>query len=482
MGDPVDALRLLVPEIIVALTGALILIADLIWMRPAEKPRDGAAHLAYFGVAGLAAAAIAVVVLGDTGALFEGLIVIDALGSFFKLLFIGIGIIVLIISIDALPGFSRWSAEFYALVVWCTLGHMLLASAAELFTIFLALQLTSLPLIVLIGYAKQDPKSSEASLKYLLLVLVSTAVLLYGMTLIYGAFGTSTIAEIGKRLSSPNALTPVVSLGLVLLLTGFGFKITAFPFQYWVPDVYQGAPSPVTALLSVGSKFAGFALALRIVVTGLSVPLDWRLIFAALAALSMTFGNLGAIRQTNIKRMLAYSGIAQAGYLLVGVAALTSEGISALLFYAVAYGFANLLAFAVVIAFANSSGSENITDYAGLASKAPLTALALAVALLSLGGLPLMGGFVAKFYVFLSAAHTGLIWLVAVGVINSVVAIYYYLRVVWQMYVAESDGRAFALNPRSGFAMSVCVAGVFALGLFPEPLLRASQHAAAVLF
>lgn len=483
MTDPSSSLIFLLPEIIVAITGAVVLIADLVWLKPKGADESARPWLAYTGVAGLVLAAVASITMaGVETTLFEGIIVLDPLSTFFNLLFIGIAIVVLLISIDALPSFSRWAAEFYALIIWCTLGHMLLASAAELFTIFLCLQLTSLPLIVLVGYAKRDPLSSEASVKYLLLVLVSTAVLLYGMTLVYGALGTSTLSEIGKVLEGDQQLAPVVALGLVLLLTGFAFKITAVPFQYWVPDVYQGAPSPVTAFLSVGSKFAGFALALRIIITGLHVALDWHLIFGVLAALSMTLGNLGAIRQANIKRMLAYSGIAQAGYLLVGLAALSEAGVAALLFYAVAYTLANLLAFTAVIVFANTTGSERIEDYDGLAKRAPLTALALAIALLSLGGLPLMAGFMAKFYVFLYAAQAGLIWLVAIGVVNSVIALYYYLRVVWHMYVPEGDTSPLRVNPRTSVAMSLCVVGVFALGLFPEPMLRAAQHAASALF
>jgi NADH-quinone oxidoreductase subunit N len=383
---------------------------------------------------------------------------------------------VLLMSIEAVPKFSRWTAEFYALVVWCTLGNMLLASANEMFTIFLCLQLTSLPLIVLIGYAKHDPRSGEAALKYLLLVLVSTAVLLYGMSLIYGSLGTSTIPEIGRRLAEGSTLAPV------LLLTGFAFKITAAPFHYWVPDAYEGAPTPVTAFMSVGSKFAGFALALRIVVTGLRVPLDWSLIFGVMAALSMFVGNLGAIRQTNIKRMLAYSGIAQAGYLLVGVAALSAAGISAVLFYAIAYTLANLAAFGAVIIVANATGSVEIEDYAGLARRSPLIALALTVALLSLGGLPLMAGFMAKFYVFLSAVNSGLLWLVAIGVLNSVISLYYYLRVVYVMYVREGSAEPLRVDPLSATAMSFCIAGVLVLGILPESMMRAAARAAASLF
>ena len=430
----------------------------------------------------MAAAGSVVSLAGVNETLFSGIIVIDSLGSFFKLLFLAIAAIVILLSIDALPTFSRWSAEFYALIVWCTLGHMLLASAAELFTIFLALQLTSLPLIVLIGFGKREPRSGEAALKYLLMVMVSTAVLLYGMSLMYGALGTSTISEIGLKLASMSEIGPVVALAMVLLLTGFAFKITAAPFHYWVPDVYEGAPTPVTAFLSVGSKFAGFALALRIIVTGLQIDMNWSLILGLMAAISMTVGNLGAIRQTDIKRMLAYSGIAQAGYLLVGVAALTEQGIGAMLFYCVAYAAANLAAFAVVIVFSTSTGLTDISSFAGLSKRAPLCALALAIALLSLGGLPLMAGFMAKFYVFLYAVQAGLVWLVAIGVVNSVVSLYYYLRVVGTVYVSEGDPGEIRVAPSAGVAMAVCVAGVLVLGLYPDPIMQAAQYAASALF
>jgi NADH-quinone oxidoreductase subunit N len=480
----------LAPQIIVAVTGALILIADLIWPAPpstAENPGTGRPALAWLGIAGLTVSGVVLATqiagIGGTGrTLLSDIIVVDELSVFFGFLFLAIGILVLLMSMEAVPKFSRWTAEFYALVVWCTLGNMLLASANELFTIFLCLQLTSLPLIVLIGFAKRDPKSGEASLKYLLLVLVSTAVLLYGMSLIYGSLGTSTLPEIGERLAG-TTVTPVLALGLVLLLTGFAFKITAAPFHWWVPDAYEGAPTPVTAFMSVGSKFAGFALALRIIVTGLKVPLDWSLIFGVMAALSMFVGNLGAIRQTNIKRMLAYSGIAQAGYLLVGVAALSDAGISAVLFYAIAYTLANLAAFGAVIIVANSTGSTEIEDYAGLARRSPLIALSLAVALLSLGGLPLMAGFMAKFYVFLSAVDSGLLWLVAIGVLNSVISLYYYLRVVYVMYVREAETHEpLRIDRLSAAAISFCIAGVLVLGILPDTMMRAAARAAASLF
>ncbi len=480
----------LLPELIALATGALILVLDLIRPTPAGAEDTARPWLAYIGVAGLLLAAAASVRLdvwltsqhAQGSRLFEGILLLDPLGLYFKLLFIGIAIVVLLLSVHALKTFTRWSAEFYAFIVWCTMGHMLLSSAGELFTIFLALQLTSFTFIVLIGYAKRDRRSGEASLKYLLMAMVSTSVLLYGMSLIYGSLGTSTISEVGARLASLTTIGPVVALGLVLLLTGFAFKITAAPFHYWVPDVYEGAPTPVTAFLSVASKFAGFALALRVIVSGVHVNLDWRLIFGVMAALSMTLGNLGAIRQTSIKRMLAYSGIAQAGYLLIGLAAVSEAGIGALLFYAAAYAFANLAAFGVVIVFSTTSGTDEISGYAGLAKRAPLLALAMSVALLSLAGLPLMAGFIAKFYVFLHAVRSGLVWLVAIGVANSVLSLYYYLRVVWFMYVAEGDKDRVPVPLPAGLAITACTLGVFALGLFPEPVLRAAQHAAATLF
>jgi NADH-quinone oxidoreductase subunit N len=481
MSLPANSVLYLLPELIVAVTGAIILIADLLLPSATDAARRS--WLAYVGIAGLALAAVANARLaGVRGTMYGGIIVHDQLSVYFTFLFLGIGAVALMLSANTVSRFSRWTAEYYTLVVWCTLGHMLLTSAGELFTIFITMQLTSLPLIVLIGYAKRDPKSGEAALKYLLLVLVSTAVLVYGMSLVYGSLGTSTVSEIGAKLASSGAVPPALAVGLVLLLTGYAFKITEAPFHYWVPDTYEGAPTPTTAFMSVGSKFAGFALALRIIVTGLKVPLQWALIFGVMAALSMTLGNLGAIRQTNIKRMLAYSGVAQAGYLLIGLASLTLAGVSGVLFYAVAYSFANLAAFAVIVTVAKTTGSDEIESFAGLAKRAPLVALSGAIALLSLGGLPLMAGFMAKFYVFLSAAKAGLVWLVIIGVINSVISLYYYLRVVFVMYVREGETAPLKIDAPAAVAMAVCVTGVLALGLFPERLLQAAMYAASALF
>lgn len=471
----------LLPHFIVALTGVVVLIADLVWMRPAGD-RDARARIAYLGIAGLLLAGLAsVTVAGLEGDWFGGTIVADPLVVFFNLLFIGVGIIALLMSVDSMPQITSWPAEFYALVIWVTLGNMLIAPSAELVTLFVALQLTSLPLIVLVAFDKRDERSREAALKYLMLVLVSTALFLYGLSLVFGALGTTSMSGIARSLGDA-PLTGAAAVGLLLMLTGFGFKTTSAPFQQWVPDVYEGAPAPVTALLSVGSKIAGFAMVLRFAVTGLDARPDIALIFAVLAVASMTIGNLSALQQTNIKRLLAYSGIAQAGYILVGLAAMSATGFSALLFYLVAYAIGNLLAFGVVIGFTKVVGSEEIADYTGLVRRSPLAAGALTVALLSLAGLPLTAGFMAKFYVFFSAAESGLFWLVLVAVANTVLAFYYYLRIVWNLFVQESDAEHVLMPVRLNVVMAGCTLGVVVVGVFPGPLLAASTYVARALF
>lgn len=476
------AIGLVAPLAIVAVTGMLVLLADLIWIRDDVTTRDARPWLAYLGIAGLALAAIATLAsAGAQGTLAAGTLIFDPLTTTFSLLFLGIGILVLLVSIDALPRFTSWPGEYYTLVIWCTLGSMLVASAGELFTLFICLQLTSLPLIVLIGFGKHDPHTREAALKYLLMVLVSTTLFLYGISLVYGAFGTSSISEIAAALAQ-GPLPILGTAGFAFMLAGFGFKTAAAPFQQWVPDVYEGAPTPVTAFLAVGSKLVGFALVMRLVMTALASQPNAHYAFVILAVVSMIVGNLGAMQQTNIKRLLAYSGIAQAGYILVGFSALSETGTSSVLFYLAAYAIANLLAFAVVIGISHETGSEHIADYAGLVHRSPLAASGLTVALLSLAGLPLTVGFMAKFYVFFSAAEAGMLWLVVVAVANTVAAFYYYLRTVWSLYVPETDAEPFVLPPRLAATTIVCTIGVIALGVLPGPLLGATARVAEALF
>jgi NADH-quinone oxidoreductase subunit N len=374
------------------------------------------------------------------------------------------------------------------------MGMMLISAATDFISIFVALELISISLYALVGFLK-DAKSTEASLKYLLLGAIASAILLYGMAFVFGFTGKTQLGDIAnaiRNMSLNGASTaPGLMLGLVLLIVGFGFKIAAFPFQMWVPDVYEGAPTPITAYLSVASKAAGFAIILRIFYSAFSFPAwlsqDWGMIFAVLAAIGMTVGNIVAIPQTNIKRMLAYSSIAQAGYLILGIVtmglspAMNHEGQSSLLFFLASYAVTNLGAFIAVIALSNKVGSDRISDYDGMGKRAPVISLALTLCLISLTGIPPTAGFLAKFYIFSSAVQQGLLWLVIIAVLNSVVSAYYYLRVVRVMWFNEPklEGKvssSFALH----LALALCCLGVILLGVLPYGMDLA--HSAAKMF
>ncbi|GAI13609.1 unnamed protein product, partial [marine sediment metagenome] len=372
---------------------------------------------------------------GGSQAIFNNMLAVDNFALFFKLLFLAIAALVILASVDYVSKFARFQGEYYALVLLSTLGMMLMAATAELIAIYVALELTSISLYILAGFLK-DPKSTEASLKYLLLGAVASAVLLYGMALVFGFTGETHLGEIARTIQAmpPQALlaSPALILGIVLLVAGFGFKIAAVPFHMWVPDVYEGAPTPITAYLSVGSKAAGFAIILRVFYSAFGLPewlsLDWGLIFAVLSAIGMTLGNVVAISQTNIKRMLGYSSIAQAGYLMVGLATVGLSpaadilGRSGLLFFLASYALTNLGAFIAIIAISGKLNSDLIAHYSGMGKRAPLLALALTLCLISLIGLPPAAGFMAKFYIFSGAVHHGLLWLVIIAVINSVIS------------------------------------------------------------
>jgi NADH-quinone oxidoreductase subunit N len=369
---------------------------------------------------------------------------------------------------------------------------MLISAAADLISIFVALELISISLYALVGFLK-DAKSTEASLKYLLLGAIASAILLYGMAFVFGFTGKTQLGDISQvihNLSLTGAsAAPGLMLGLILLIVGFGFKIAAFPFQMWVPDVYEGAPTPITAFLSVASKAAGFAIILRIFYSAFSFPAwlsqDWGMIFAILAAIGMTAGNIVAIPQTNIKRMLAYSSIAQAGYLILGIAtmgfspAMNHLGQSSLLFFLAGYAVTNLGAFIAVITLSNKVGSDRISDYDGMGKRAPMISLALTLCLISLTGIPPTAGFMAKFYIFSSAVQHGLLWLVIIAVLNSVVSAYYYLRVVKVMWFNEPK---FEGNVPSSTALRtalvVCCLGVILLGVLPNYAMRLAEMAA----
>jgi proton-translocating NADH-quinone oxidoreductase chain N len=377
---------------------------------------------------------------------------------------------------------TPYRGEFYTLLLFTALAISLIAAATDLILIYLAIELLSITSYVLTGYLREDPKSNEAAIKYFLYGAAASAVMLYGMSLLYGATGSTNLSEIATALREAEAsLRGVVFPAAILLLVGFGFKIAAVPFHQWAPDAYEGAPTPVTAFLSVGPKVAGFAVLARVFLTALPSFQPDRVValLAGISVVTMTFGNLVALTQRNIKRMLAYSSIAQAGYILLGVVAASTLGMTSLVFYLIVYSFTNLGAFIVVITFSNGGGGDAIEDYAGLSQRSPGLALAMVLFLLSLAGIPPLAGFVGKFYLFAAAMKEGFLWLVLVGVINSIVSLYYYLQVIRQMYIIPPrTEEAVPASRALSSALLIAMAGVLLLGIYPAPLIELIQVAA----
>jgi NADH-quinone oxidoreductase subunit N len=414
-------------------------------------------------------------------------------------LFIGVSGAVVLASLDYVDRFGRHIGEFFALTLVATCGMMLLAGSRDLVAIFVALELTAISQFILAGFLRDD-RGSEAAIKYLLLGAVSSAVVLYGMAFLYGVAGTTrllttdgapSIAE--AILAGDSGSRSAIIAAMVFLAAGFGFKMAIVPFQMWTPDVYEASPTPVAAFLSVGSKAAAFAVVLRIFFEGFGADTfagdDWKMLFAVLAAVSMTVGNVMALRQTNVRRLLGYSSIAQAGNFLVGVAAIsatadgdTQLGASGVAFFLATYAFTNLGAFFAVMAIGMRTGSDEITSYAGLGRRAPIPALVLTFCLLSLTGLPPTAGFWAKAYIFNAAVQADLVWLVVVGVLNTAVAAFYYLGIARQMYLAEPEasGEEFGSPLLTQGLLLTAAAGVFAFFVYPIPLIDAAQRAVNV--
>jgi NADH-quinone oxidoreductase subunit N len=454
--------------------------------------------LAFVSITGLLASLAVVIITSANGSVtpdagFNNMLALDNFAVFFKLLLLGIAVLVTLASRDYISRkFADAQGEYYALILIATLGMMLMAASTDLITVYISLELTSISLYALVGFLR-DSRSSESSLKYLLLGAVASAVLLYGMAMVFGFTGKTQLNDIAVALDSMRTSgagsSPAVIAGIVLMAAGFSFKIAAVPFHMWVPDVYEGAPTPVTAFLSVGSKAAGFAVILRVfsvafgTLTWLSN--DWGIIFAVLAVVSMVVGNLTAIPQVNIKRMFGYSSIAQAGYLMVGLAAMGvsaqagTAGQSGVLFFLASYAVTNLGAFIAIIAITNKVDSDLISSFTGMGKRSPVLALALTLCLISLVGMPPAAGFMAKFYIFNSAVQNGLLWLVIIAVLNSVISAYYYLRVVKVMWFdkAESDEEVPSTWPLR-LALFLACAGVLAVGLFPDLLMQVAQTAA----
>lgn len=475
------------PQLSVLAAAGVVLLWDAIFPRR----RAVLPYLALFGIAFSAAWALSWVARDDYQTAFDGTFALDKFAVFFYFLFAGIAATVVVASIDWVTREGRRQSEYYALVLTVLAGLMFLAAARDLITIFVALELTSIPQYILAGWGK-DRRSSEAGLKYLLNGAIASAILLYGMALLYGVTGTTLLVDIGAFVAAEGeANRSLLVVAMVMLIAGFGFKMAVVPFQMWVPDVYQGAPTPVAAYLSVGSKAAAFAVVIRIFFEALGADVlsdDWSMIFAIVAAVSMTLGNVMAVVQSDIKRMLGYSSIAQAGTILIGLAAIAVPGeefslaASGVLFFVAAYAFTNLGAFVAVIAISQRIGSDEITDYAGMWRRAPVLALALAFCLVSLTGIPPTAGFWAKLYIFNAGVRADLAWLVIIGVVNSVVSAYYYLGVVRQMFLGEPEEEApLATTPTIALALGAATAGVLVFGILPAPLIDAARHAATVV-
>ncbi len=476
-------LSLFIPEIILACFAVLVILLDLVIKQKSV--------LAWVSVAGLIASGWFSVIMwgGNYPAGFNNMIAADNFALFFKLLFLSIAMLVIMASNKYVLKFARFQGEYYALLLLATLGVILMVASTDLIVIYVALELASISLYVLVSLLK-DKKSTESSIKYLLVGATASGVLLYGMALVFGFTGTTQLGEIAKAISATSGQSllenPGLFMGISLMISGFGFKITAVPFQMWVPDIYEGAPTTVAAYLSVASKASGFAVVLRVFHTAFGSPewltQNWGLVFAALAVLTMIIGNVLAIPQTNIKRMMGYSSIAQAGYLMVGLAALGMAapgsilGQSGIIFFLTSYTLTNLGVFIAIILITSNTNSDLIADFAGMGKRSPWLALALTLCLISLIGMPPAAGFMAKFYIFSAAAKSGLVWLVIIAVINSVISAYYYLRIVnvmWFAKPASEERVASGIAPR--LALLLCCLGVLALGIVPGIALNIAE-------
>jgi NADH-quinone oxidoreductase subunit N len=468
-------------EVGLAVLILLVFVAGLFWPGQDKRRLGG---LVAIGLAILLWMAFRV----EPGAvLFGGSFVQDELAIFSKRLFLLATILGVLASLSLRAAtFARRATEYYVAMLASLLGMLVLASARELILLFVAFELMSIPLYVISGFRKREEEAVEAALKFFLIGTISSAFIVYGLSFVYGISNTTDMAGVAAALQDGH---PLLILGMVLTLGGLGFKIAAFPFHMWVPDTYEAASTPFVAWLSVAPKAAGFVVMFRLYLEGVGGPVVlWVPLAAGLAAITIIAGNLMAIPQQNIKRLLAYSGIAHIGYMLVGFAAVSASGVAMMLFYLVAYLFGNMGAFFVVEAVAQSDGSEAISAYKGLAQRSPLLALSMLLFLLSLGGIPFVAGFWAKLFVFWAAIEgcTGwcqMYWLVLVGAILTVVALFYYLLVAKRMYIDAPDRtHPVAVSPFLAFSIFVCAAGVVGIGAYPKPLVMAALRAASGLF
>jgi NADH-quinone oxidoreductase subunit N len=477
----VEMLRFL-PEIILTVTGTALMVIEPVAGRSWSKIYG---HISILGLA--AALAGAVAACQTPGPAFSGMLMADGFAAFFRVLVIGVGILTVLASYRYLEREGVDTGEYYTLILFSVAGQCVMVTASDLIMIFIGLEISSIATYVLAGYLRDDKRANEASLKYFLLGSFATAFLLYGIAWIYGLTGSTNLAAIRGVLSSrdiaPSAM--LVGFSTALMFVGLGFKVSSAPFQIWAPDVYQGSPTPVTAFMSAGPKAAAFAVFLRIFMTAFEpMGSGWEPLVWLSALLSMTIGNFAALTQSNIKRLLAYSSIAHAGYVLVAIAARSQTGTAAAMFYLAAYALMNIGAFAVV-AHLSGKGERfvSVDDFAGLAVRQPFTAALLSVFLLSLIGVPLTAGFFGKFYIFRAALQSNLVWLTVLGLLNSAVAAYYYLRILVVMYMrepSEAATNAEPLNMGMKLALVLPAVGTLVLGIFPSLILEFAGKSAVL--
>ena len=467
--------QLLMPELVIALTLLIVLVFDLF-------DAISKTVLGWMTIVGAAIALGVSIQMHHTGLIgvqFNDMFKVDNFSLFFNIIFLVSTILVALISMSYLDRGDRKQGPYYLLILLATLGMMLMAAGNELIIVFLGLELMSLSLYVLAGYFRESPASSEAGMKYLLLGAFASAFFLYGIALIYGGAGTTSVPAIAEAITAENK-SPLLLAGMFLLVVGFGFKVAIVPFHQWAPDVYEGAPTTIAAFISAGPKAAGFAAFLRIFMEALpNLQVEWSGVLILLAMLTMTVGNVIAIAQTNIKRMLAYSSIAHAGYVLIGLAAANDEGISSAMLYLLVYCVMNIGAFGAVILAKTADGeSLMISDYAGLGTRKPLLAMFMSVMLLSLAGFPPTAGFVGKFYIFKAAVGAGHIWLVIIGAINTAISAFYYLRVVVTMYMREPEEELEFRPYASTLVIGLVIAaiGVLLIGVLPSLMLTPAQN------
>jgi NADH-quinone oxidoreductase subunit N len=470
------------PEAILVIVATVIMV-----LAPLVKSKGGH-QLGYFAVAGMLAALVGTVAAYlDYGSAFQSSIVVDEFATFFRALVIGVGVLTALASVPYLRREGAAGAEYYALLLYSVAGQCLMASSDELIMVFIGLEISSISSYILVGYLREDQRANEAAIKYFLLGSFATAFFLYGVAWIYGVTGTTYLSDIQELLAG-GGMGPSPALAAVaaaLIFVGIAFKVSVWPFQVWAPDVYQGAPAPVAGFLSAGPKAAAFAVFLRIFMSAFA-PLSarWESLFWLSALLTMVVGNFAALAQTNVKRMLAYSSIAHAGYVLVALTANSEAGIAAAMFYLAAYALMNLGAFTMVAYFSRQGERYlEIQDLAGLAARRPVAAAVFSVFRLSQIGVPLTGGFFGKFYIFKAALDSGLIWLAVLGLLNSVVAAYYYLRILVVMYMQEPSEAASSV-PSFGGAMGMVLwtaaIGTLLLGIYPSPVLDFASQAASL--